>query len=173
MIEAVSHSAYWDDTAFFLLEDDAQNGADHVDAHRSVALVVSKYSPRAADGGPFVDSRFYSTVSVVRTMETLLGVPPMNNNDAFSSMIGTLFTGAGDQAAYTADCSNRDNGLIYTANRTTAPGARESSKMDFTHEDRADPAKLNVILWKDAMGNRPVPALLMERRKKQKKDDDD
>ena len=90
MVEAVSHSAYWDDTAFFILEDDAQNGADHVDAHRSVALVVSKYSPRAADGGPFVDSRFYSTVSVVRTMETLLGVPPMNNNDALSSMISTL-----------------------------------------------------------------------------------
>jgi DNA-binding beta-propeller fold protein YncE len=173
MIEAVSHSAYWDDTAFFLLEDDAQNGADHVDAHRSVALVVSKYSPRATDGGPFVDSRFYSTVSVVRTMETLLGVPPMNNNDAFSSMIGTLFTGAGDQAPYSADCTNRDNGLIYTANQRTAPGARESSKMDFTHEDHADPAKLNVILWKDAMGDRPVPALLLEKRKKQKKDDDD
>ena len=99
MVEAVSHSAYWDDTAFFILEDDAQNGADHVDAHRSLALVVSKYSPRAADGGAFVDSRFYSTVSVVRTMETLLGVPPMNNNDALSSMISTLFTGAGDQAA--------------------------------------------------------------------------
>jgi hypothetical protein len=173
MIEAVSHSAYWDDTAFFLLEDDAQNGADHVDAHRSVALVVSKYSPRAADGGPFVDSRFYSTVSVVRTMETLLGVPPMNNNDAFSSMIGTLFTGAGDQAPYTADYANRENGLIYTANQRTAPGARESSKMDFTHEDHADPQKLNVILWKDAMGERPVPALLLEKRKKSRKDDDD
>jgi YVTN family beta-propeller protein len=173
MIEAVSHSAYWDDTAFFLLEDDAQNGADHVDAHRSVALVVSKYSPRAADGGPFVDSRFYSTVSVVRTMETLLGVPPMNNNDAFSSLISTLFTGAGDQPAYVADYSNRENKLIYTANQRTAPGAKESSKMDFTHEDRADPAKLNVILWKDAMGDRPVPALLLEKRKKQKKDDDD
>jgi hypothetical protein len=173
MIDAVSHSAYWDDTAFFLLEDDAQNGADHVDAHRSVALVVSKYSPRATDGGPFVDSRFYSTVSVVRTMETLLGVPPMNNNDAFSSMISTLFTGAGNQAPYSADYMNRDNGLIYTANQRTAPGARESSKMDFSHEDRADPAKLNVILWKDAMGDRPVPALLLEKRKKQKKDDDD
>jgi DNA-binding beta-propeller fold protein YncE len=173
MIEAVSHSAYWDDTAFFLLEDDAQNGADHVDAHRSVALVVSKYSPRAADGAPFVDSRFYSTVSVVRTMETLLGVPPMNNNDAFSSMIGSLFTGARDQPAYVADYSNRENGLIYTANQRTAPGAKESSKMDFTHEDRADPTKLNVILWKDAMGDRPVPALLLEKRKKQKKDDDD
>jgi DNA-binding beta-propeller fold protein YncE len=173
MIEAVSHSAYWDDTAFFLLEDDAQNGADHVDAHRSVALVVSKYSPRAAEGGPFVDSRFYSTVSVVRTMETLLGVPPMNNNDAFSSMISTLFTGAGDQPAYVADYSNRENRLIYTANQRTAPGAKESSKMDFTHEDRVDPTKLNVILWKDAMGERPVPALLLEKRKKQKKDDDD
>jgi hypothetical protein len=173
MVEAVSHSAYWDDTAFFILEDDAQNGADHVDAHRSLALVVSKYSPRAADGGAFVDSRFYSTVSVVRTMETLLGVPPMNNNDAFSSMIGSLFTGAGDQAPYTVDYANRENGLIYTANQRTAPGARESSKMDFTHEDRADSSKLNVILWKDAMGERPVPALLLEKRKKQKKDDDD
>jgi DNA-binding beta-propeller fold protein YncE len=172
MVEAVSHSAYWDDTAFFILEDDAQNGADHVDAHRSLALVVSKYSPRKADGGAFVDSRFYSTVSVIRTMETLLGLPPMNNNDAFSSMISTLFTG-GDQASYSADVSNRENGLIYAANPRTAFGARESSKMDFTHEDRADPRKLNVILWKDAMGDKPVPALLLEKRKKSKKDDDD
>jgi hypothetical protein len=106
-------------------------------------------------------------------METLLGVPPMNNNDAFSSMIGTLFTGAGDQTPYSADYVNRDNGLIYTANQRTAPGARASSKMDFTHEDRADPRKLNVILWKDAMGEHPVPALLLEKRKKSKKDDDD
>jgi DNA-binding beta-propeller fold protein YncE len=173
MVDAVSHSAYWDDTAFFILEDDAQNGADHVDAHRSVALVVSKFSPRKEDGTAFVDSRFYSTVSVVRTMETLLGVPPMNNNDAFSSMISTLFTGVGNQAPYSADYVNRDNGLIYTANQRTAPGARASSKMDFTHEDRADPMKLNVILWKDAMGERPVPALLLEKRKKSKKDDDD
>ena len=173
MVQAVSHSAYWDDTAFFILEDDAQNGADHVDAHRSVALVVSKYSPRKADGTAFVDSRFYSTVSVIRTMETLLGVPPMNNNDALSSMISTLFAGAGDQAAYTADYSNRENGLIYTANQRNAVGARESAKMDFRHEDRADPQKLNVILWKDAMGEQPVPALLLEKRKKPKKDDDD
>jgi len=173
MVDAVSHSAYWDDTAFFILEDDAQNGADHVDAHRSLALVVSKYSPHRADGGPFVDSRFYSTVSVIRTMETLLGVPPMNNNDAFSSMISTLFTGSGDQEPFSADYVNRENGLIYAVNRRTAPGARESSKMDFTHEDRADPQKLNVILWKDAMGDKPVPALLLEKRKKSKKDDDD
>ena len=172
-VEAVSHSPYWDDTAFFILEDDAQNGADHVDAHRSLGLVVSKYSPRAADGGAFVDSRFYSTVSMIRTMETLLGLPPMNNNDAFSSMIGSLFTGAGDQAPFVADYSNRDNGLIYTANAKTAPGAKESSRMDFRHADHADAQKLNVILWQDAMGDKPVPVQLKERRKKGKKDDDD
>jgi len=172
-VEAISHSAYWDDTAFFILEDDAQAGADHVDAHRSLALVISKYSPLAADGGAFVDSRFYSTVSVIRTMETLLGVPPMNNNDAFSSMIGSLFTGTGEQAPFVADYSNRDNGEIYAANPQTAPGAKESSKMDFRHADRADTQKLNAILWQDAMGEKPLPAQLKERRKKTKQDDDD
>jgi hypothetical protein len=84
-----------------------------------------------------------------------------------------LFTGPGDQAAYAADYRNRDNGLVYTANAKTAEGAEESMKMDFRHADRADAQKLNVILWKDAMGKRPVPATLMERRKKTTKDDDD
>ncbi|NYF51549.1 bifunctional YncE family protein/alkaline phosphatase family protein [Tunturiibacter gelidoferens] len=171
-VDAVSHSAFWDDTSFFILEDDAQAGADHVDAHRSLALVVSKYSPRAAGGGAFVDSRFYSTVSVLRTMETLLGLPPMNNNDAFSSMIGSLFTGDGGQAAFSADYRNRDSGLIYTANTKTAPGAKASQRMDFRHADHADTQKLNVILWKDAMGDSPVPALLNARPKKVKNDDD-
>jgi hypothetical protein len=172
-VEAISHSPFWDDTAFFILEDDAQDGGDHVDAHRSLGVVVSKYAPHTGDGRPFVDSRFYSTVSVVRTMETLLGLPPMNNNDAFSSLISTLFTGPGDQAAFSADFSNRDNGLLYTANAKNAPGAKESMKMDFRHADHADAQKLNVILWKDAMGDAAVPAMLKERRKKTGKDDDD
>jgi DNA-binding beta-propeller fold protein YncE len=172
-VEAISHSPFWDDTAFFILEDDAQDGGDHVDAHRSVGLVISKYAPHGPDGSPFVDSRFYSTVSVIRTMETLLGLPPMNNNDAFSSLISTLFTGPGDQAAYAADYSNRDNGLIYTANAKTAPGAKESMKMDFRHADHADAQKLNVILWKDAMGDKPAPAMIKARTKKSAKDDDD
>ncbi len=172
-VEAISHSPYWDDTAFFILEDDAQNGADHVDAHRSTALIISKYSPRAADGGPFVDSRFYSTVSMVRTMELALGLPPMNNDDALCSVISSLFTGPGDQPPYTADYSNRDNGLIYTANTRRAVGARESSKMDFSHEDRAPTEKLNAILWRDAMGNKPLPAMLKMHPRKDEKDDDD
>jgi len=172
-VDAISHSPFWDSTAFFILEDDAQDGGDHVDAHRSLAVIVSKYAPHAASGAPFIDSRFYSTVSVVRTMETLLGLPPMNNNDALCSLISTLFTGAGDQPAFQADYKNRDNGLIYTANEKTAAGAKESMKMDFRHADHADAQKLNVILWKDAMGEKPVPAMIKERRRKAAKDDDD
>ena len=170
-VDAISHSPFWNDTAFFILEDDAQNGADHVDAHRSIGLVVSKYSPKGSQ--PFVDSRFYSTVSMIRTMETLLGLPPMNNNDALSSMISTLFTGAGDQPAFSTDYANRDNGLIFTANKATAPGAKASSLMDFRHADRAPAQALNVILWQDAMGDKPIPAMLTERRKKARKDEDD
>jgi hypothetical protein len=170
-VDAIAHSPYWDDTAFFILEDDAQDGADHVDAHRSVALVVSKYSPRAAQ--PKVDSTFYTTVSVVRTMEELLGLPPMNNNDAFAPPIASLFTGAGDQPPYEADYRNRDNGLLYQANGPKAPGGQASSRMDFTHEDRADPRVLNVILWRDAMGNKPLPAMLARPAAKQRDDDDD
>ena len=172
-VEAISHSPFWDDTAFFILEDDAQNGADHVDAHRSIAVVVSKYAPHGANGAAFVDGQFYSTVSVVRTMEKLLGLPPMNNNDAFSSLMTSLFKGPGDQATFTADYSNRDNGLIYTANTKTAVGAKESMRMDFNHEDRAPVEKLNVILWKDAMGDVPMPAMLKTKGKKAAKDDDD
>ncbi len=172
-VEAVSNSPFWDDTAFFILEDDAQNGADHVDAHRSLGVIVSKYAPHApADKAAFVDSRFYSTVSMVRTMETVLGLPPMNNNDALSSLIGSLFTGPGDQAPFVADRTNDVNGMIYEANKPTARGARASAKMDFSHADRADSQKLNVILWQDAMGDAPVPAMLLEKRKKVKDADD-
>jgi hypothetical protein len=109
---------------------------------------------------------------VIRTMETLLGLPPMNNNDAFSSLISTLFSGPGDQPAYAADYANRDNGLIFTANPKKAVGAEESMKMDFKHADRAPTQKLNVILWKDMMGSKPVPAMLTEKRKLKKDDDD-
>jgi len=173
VVDAVSHSPYWGDTAIFILEDDAQNGADHVDAHRSLALVVSKYASRAKDGGTFVDSRFYTTVSAVRTMETLLGLPPMNNNDALAPLLKSMFTGSGDQQPYSADYMNRENGLIYSANAANAVGSKESAKMDFTHADRADTSRLNVILWRDAMGDRAIPAELTEKRKKVKKDADD
>ncbi len=172
-VEAISHSPFWDDTAFFILEDDAQDGADHVDAHRSICLVVSKYSPKTPEGAPFVDHRFYTTVSTIRTMESLLGLPPMNNNDAFAPVMSPLFSGAGDQPAYTADASNRENGLIYEANTSRSPGAKESAKMNFEHADQAPTAALNAILWKDSMGDKPLPEQLKHPAHTVRKDDDD
>lgn len=96
----------------------------------------------------------------------------MNNNDAFASLMGSLFTGPGDQAPFAADTSNRENGLIYTANKPTAPGAAESGKMDFRHADRADSFTLNLVLWKDAMGTQAPPSMLLIRHP-EKKDADD
>lgn len=144
-----------------------------MDAHRSLCLVVSRYSPRRGDGTPFVDHRFYTTVSTIRTMETLLGLPPMNNNDAFAPLMSPLFAGAGDQPPYTADTSNRENGLIYQANTPRSPGARESSRMDFTHADQAPTALLNAILWRDSMGDTPLPEQLKHPPHTTHKDDDD
>ncbi len=170
-VDLISHSLYWNDTAFFILEDDAQAGADHVDAHRSIALVVSKYAPPPKNGTPFVDHTFYTTVSMIHTMENLLDLPPMNQNDALAPLIGSEFSGEGTQPAYQADYANRDNGLIYAANTPKSPGANESSKLDLRHADQADTQKLNAILWRDAMGNRPLPNAI-KYAKPQPKDDD-
>jgi len=157
VVEAVSHSHYWDDTAIFVVEDDAQDGADHVDAHRSIAFAISKYSP-GSPSKPFVDSGFYTTVNMVHTIEALLGLPPMNLNDAYAPVMAPLFSGAGGQPAFTADWSNRDNGLIYQINPAHAPGAGESAKMDFSRPDAANNVVLNRVLWRDRMGNAPMPA---------------
>jgi DNA-binding beta-propeller fold protein YncE len=156
VVDAVSHSPYWDDTAILVLEDDAQDGADHVDAHRSIAFVISKYSPGSA-ASPSVEHRFYTTVNMVHTIETLLGLPPMNQNDAYAPVMSQMFSGAGDQPAYRADYRNQKNGLIYERNRSDAPGAKISSKMDFSRPDAVPAAKLNQVLWQDEKGNTPVP----------------
>jgi DNA-binding beta-propeller fold protein YncE len=156
VVEAVSHSPYWDDTAIFIVEDDAQDGADHVDAHRSIAFEISKYSPGSAEH-PFVDSRFYTTVNMVHTMESLLGLPPMNQNDAYAPVMAPLFSGPGDHPPFTADWSSRDNGLIYQTNASKQAGAKQSAKMNFARPDAINTAVLNKILWHDRKGDLPMP----------------
>jgi YVTN family beta-propeller protein len=156
LVEAVSHSPYWQDTAILILEDDAQDGPDHVDAHRSPTLVISKYSP-GNPAQPFVDDTFYTTVSTIHTIEVLLGLPPMNVNDAHAPIMSPLFEGAGDQLPFDADYANQRNGLIYKMNTSHSPGAAESSKMDFSHADAADAKVLNAILWRDRKGSVPMP----------------
>jgi DNA-binding beta-propeller fold protein YncE len=177
VVEAISHSPYWDDTAIFIVEDDAQDGADHVDAHRSIAFVISKYSPGSTDH-PFVDSRFYTTVNMMHTMENLLGLPPMNQNDAYAPVMAPLFTGPGTQSPYTADWSNRDNGLIYQMNPPHGKEAATSARLDFTHPDANNPAVLNAVLWRDRKGSSPIPAprhtvFQQESRTKKTKDGND
>ncbi|MCU1304407.1 MAG: hypothetical protein JWQ87_4691 [Candidatus Sulfotelmatobacter sp.] len=157
VVDAVSHSPYWDDTAIFVLEDDAQNGADHVDAHRSTAFVISKYSPGTA-AEPYVDHRFYTTVNMIHTMEMLLGLPPMNQNDAYAPAMGPMFSGAGNQQAFQADDRNLKSRMIYETNQRNARGASESAKMDFSRPDAAGAVRLNKVLWRDQKGNVPVPA---------------
>jgi hypothetical protein len=157
VVEAVSHSPYWQDTAIFILEDDAQNGADHVDAHRSIAWAISRFSPRQPNSQPFVDHTFYTTVNMVRTIEALLGAPPMNNNDARAAVMAAMFSGSGDQPAFTADTRNRDSGFIYKMNPPKGPDAKQSAALDFSQPDAADAGVLNGILWRNRMGDRPVP----------------
>jgi DNA-binding beta-propeller fold protein YncE len=156
IVDAVSHSSYWDDTAIFVLEDDAQDGGDHVDAHRSIAFVVSKYSPGTA-AEPYLDHRFYTTVNMIHTLEMLLGLPPMNQNDAYAPVMGPLFSGAGNQPAFKADYRNLKNGLIYETNKRDARGAIESAKMNFSRPDAAGATRLNEVLWRDQKGDAPVP----------------
>jgi DNA-binding beta-propeller fold protein YncE len=157
VVEAVSHSPYWDDTAFFILEDDAQDGPDHVDSHRSNALVISKYSPlptqKEGTPHPFVDHNFYTTINVVRTMEALLGAPPMNSNDARAAVMAPLFGGSGAQPPFSADDRNRVNGLIYKMNEKEW---KDGAGMDFSRADAIDAALLNRFLWQDAMGDKPL-----------------
>lgn len=155
--DAISHSAYWDDTAILILEDDAQDGPDHVDSHRSIALVISKYAPMRQSQGkpvPFVDHTFYTTVNMIRTMEALLGAPPMNANDSRAAVMAPLFSGPGTQPAFDADYRNRDNGLLYQVN---AKDWKEGQNLDFSHADGADNVVLNKFLWHDRMGAAPMP----------------
>ena len=158
-VDAISHSPYWDDTAFLILEDDAQDGPDHVDAHRSIALVISKYAPIAKTGAgettPVVDHNFYTTINVVRTIEALLGVPPMNSNDARAAVMAPLFAGDGTQPPFSADYRNRENGLIFRMNEKEWKAGKN---MDFSHADAVDTAVLNQVLWQDRMGATPMPA---------------
>ena len=155
VVDAVSHSAYWDDTAIFVLEDDAQDGADHVDAHRSTALIISKYAPHTPQ--TFVDHHFYTTVSMIHTMEALLGLPPMNLFDAHAPLMAPLFSGPGTQPPFRADDKNLRSGLIYKVNEKKAAGAKESSQMNFSRPDAANAKQLNAILWQDVKGNVPIP----------------
>src|SRR6185436_8337963 len=150
LVEAVSQSKYWPEIAIFVIEDDAQNGPDHVDAHRTVGLVISPYCRRN-----HLDSMQYSTVSMLRTMELILGLPPLSQFDAAANTMCESFTDKPNLAKYEHLPAKVDLAAI---NEKTAYGADRSSKMDFTEYDRIDDFELNEILWHAIKGpDAPVP----------------
>jgi YVTN family beta-propeller protein len=167
-VEAVSHSRFWPQTAIFVIEDDAQNGPDHVDAHRSIAFAISPYTRRHA-----VDSTMYSTSSMLRTMELILGLPPMTQYDAAAVPMYGAFTAVADATPYAALPATVDTGQ---KNQKTAWGAKESSRMDFAKEDAADDLLLNQVIWRAVRGaDSPMPAPVRAAfvRARAAKDDDD
>lgn len=141
-----------------MLEDDAQDGADHVDARRSIALVISKYSPRS--NAPFIDHHFYTTVGMVHTMEELLGLPPMNLFDEHTPVFAPLFAGPGTQPPYEADDKNLRSGFLYLMNDKKAPGAKKSAARNFSRPDAVNAQELNAILWQDAKRSAAWPSIL-------------
>ncbi len=150
LVDAVSHGPLWKETAIFVIEDDAQNGPDHVDAHRTVAFVISPYTKRK-----FVDSTQYSTVSLIRTMELILGLQPLSQYDAAARPMFNSFTDKPDLTPYTREEAQID---LNAKNEATAYGADRSEKMDFTEYDRIDDFELNEILWHAIMGtDAPLP----------------
>ena len=157
IVEGLSHSRFWDSTAIFVIEDDAQNGPDHVDAHRTVGLVLSPYVKR--DG---TDSTQYTTASMVRTMEMLLGLPPMTQFDRNATPMQASFTSQPDLTAYTDIAPRVD---LEAKNPQTGPGATASAKLDFSAPDRADPDALNAILWHALKPGVPQPAPVRSARR--------
>jgi YVTN family beta-propeller protein len=155
LVEAVSHSPYWKNTALFVVEDDAQNGPDHVDAHRSVALVISAYNRP----GTLVHA-YHSTVSLLRTIELLLGLPPMNQLDGTAAPID-VFQATPDLSPYTAVLPDvaPDNLIVAPpTDARTATWIRRTVRQDLTHPDMADPAVLNAVIWASVKGGRsPLP----------------
>jgi YVTN family beta-propeller protein len=144
LVEAVSQSKYWAKTAIFVLEDDAQNGPDHVDAHRSIAFIASPYTKRGV-----VDSTMYTTSSMLRTMELILGLPPMSQYDAAATPMFASFSNQADLKPFSHRAAKYDLKEVNTAN---APGAQRSLEFDFSKEDTLPDIEFNEIIWKSVHG---------------------
>ncbi len=140
IVEAVSHSRFWSSTAIFVLEDDAQNGPDHIDSHRSPAFVISPYTHTGA-----VDSTMYNTTSMLRTIELILGLRPMTQFDAAARPMFNAFAPRPNLAPYTAE---KPRIRLDERNPAATASAARSAQLDFSDADRADEDELNDILWR-------------------------
>lgn len=149
-VEYLSKSPIWKETAIFIVEDDAQNGADHVDAHRSIAFVAGGFVKRG-----YVDHTMYSTSSALRTMELILGIPPMSQYDAAATPMWRCFTSTPNTGTYSALMPN-----INLKDKNTAMNEwqRRSELFNLTKEDAVPDLEFNKVLWHGLKGNEiPFP----------------
>lgn len=144
LVETVSHSPFWKETAIFVTEDDAQDGPDHVDGHRSEALVISPYTQHGN-----VDSTFYSTVSMLRTIELIVGINPMTQFDAAATPMLNSFSEHPNLTAYDAVVPSQS---VAQVNGTTAPLAAQMQGMSMVKADDLPEQVLNAAIWKSIKG---------------------
>ena len=157
IVEALSKSPFWSKMAILIVEDDAQNGVDHVDGHRTVALAVSPYVRRGA-----IDSTFYATQSMVKTIELMLGLPTLSLFDLIASDMRASFTTEADPRPYAAVEPRQSlferNPAISAMRGPLREAAKASAKMRFDVPDAAPTERLNRILWGVTHGwNKPYP----------------
>lgn len=149
IIERISKSPYWKEMAVFVVEDDAQNGPDHVDAHRSVGLVLSPYVKRQA-----VDHTLYSTASMLRTMELILALPPMSQYDAAATPMFSLFMPKAELSSYTVEEPKID---LTEKNKPGSYGELLMDKFNLGREDAVPDRAFSEIVWRSVKGT-PMPA---------------
>ncbi len=151
LVDAVSHSPYWKSTAIFVTEDDAQDGPDHVDAHRTISQVISPYTQTGR-----VDSTFYSTVSMLRSIEDIVGIRPLTQFDTFANPMSNSFTSKPNLTPYTAVRPADAGNILNAAN---APMAAQSAAQPLNQEDQIDMQVFNQAIWESVKGaNSPMPA---------------
>ena len=150
IVAAASRSKFWKQMAIFVIEDDAQNGPDHVDAHRTIGFVISPYTKRH-----HVDHSLYTTSSMIRTMELILALPPLTQYDAGAN---PMFNSFMDKAQSTPYAVLQPKVDLMAVNTKASPGAKQSAMMNFEEYDEAPEDALNRILWAAAKGlNVPYP----------------
>ena len=151
VVEALSRSRFWARTAVFVVEDDAQNGPDHVDAHRTEALVAGPFVRHGA-----VDSTPYTTCSMLRTIELILGLEPMSQFDAEAEPMRGSFQPEADPSPFRALAAGAD---IEARNERRGPSASISSRFDLSREDAVDEQTFNRVIWAAVRGeDEPMPA---------------
>jgi hypothetical protein len=165
LVQKIANSIYANNTLIFVIEDDSQDSGDHVDSHRTVAFVAGAYVKQKA-----LISTQYNTINFVRTIEEVLGLPPMNLNDALSRPMADIFNTSPNSWSFAAAPSAYLYCSTLAPKLPTPPQAcpklahapqywmRVTKGMDFTSQDRFDFSEYNRILWKGLMGNRPYPA---------------